>query len=42
MDQTAFTLCRENDIIIVFDINKEGNLERIATGEEGNDSLKSC
>jgi uridylate kinase len=35
MDQTAFTLCRENDMpIIVFDINEEGNLKRIFAGEE--------
>jgi len=35
MDQTAFTLCRENDMpIIVFDINEEGNLKRIVAGEE--------
>ncbi len=34
MDATAFTLCRENDIpIIVFDMNCEGTLERIASGE---------
>ncbi len=34
MDMTAFTLCKENDLpIIVFDINTEGNLKRIAIGE---------
>ncbi|MEY4109943.1 MAG: hypothetical protein RLZZ46_297 [Bacteroidota bacterium] len=34
MDLTAFTLCRENNLpIIVFDINKEGNLLRILDGE---------
>jgi uridylate kinase len=35
MDMTAFTLCMENKLpIIVFDMNKEGNLMRIAKGEE--------
>ncbi len=35
MDMTAFTLCQENDLpIIVFDMNKPGNLERIVLGEE--------
>ncbi|NMB36990.1 MAG: UMP kinase [Bacteroidales bacterium] len=35
MDQTAFTLCRENDMpVIVFDINEEGSLERLVAGEE--------
>ena len=35
MDMTAFTLCRENNLpIIVFDINKPGNLLRILQGEE--------
>jgi uridylate kinase len=34
MDMTAFTLCRENDLpIIVFDINKKENLEKIVRGE---------
>lgn len=34
MDQTAFTLCRENELpIIVFDMNKKGNLLRILKGE---------
>ncbi len=34
MDLTAFTLCRENKLpIIVFDINKKGNLLRIIQGE---------
>lgn len=33
MDMTAFTLCQENDLpIIVFDINKPGNLAKIAEG----------
>ncbi len=35
MDMTAFTLCQENELpIIVFDMNKPGNLERIVQGEE--------
>lgn len=35
MDMTAFTLCQENDLpIIVFDMNKEGNLKKIVAGEE--------
>src|SRR5690554_4927015 len=34
MDMTAFTLCHENNLpIIVFDMNKEGNLSRLANGE---------
>ena len=35
MDMTAFTLCMENKLpIIVFDMNKKGNLLRVANGEE--------
>ncbi|CAN5488721.1 UMP kinase [soil metagenome] len=35
MDRTAFTLCHENNLpIIVFDMNKEGNLARLVKGEE--------
>ncbi len=35
MDMTAFTLCKENDLpIIVFDMNKKGNLLKIVKGEE--------
>jgi uridylate kinase len=34
MDMTAFTLCQENDIpIIVFNMNKEGNLMKVVTGD---------
>lgn len=34
MDMTAFTLCKENDLpIIVFDMNKNGNLLKVVTGE---------
>jgi len=35
MDATAFTLCRENNVpIVVFDMNTEGTLEKIAAGEK--------
>lgn len=35
MDMTAFTLCKENNLpIIVFDMNKEGNLQRLISGEK--------
>lgn len=35
MDMTAFTLCEENELpIIVFDMNKDGNLLRVTDGEE--------
>jgi uridylate kinase len=34
MDMTAITLCQENNLpIIVFDMNKPGNFEKIAEGE---------
>ena len=34
MDLTAFTLCNENKVpIIVFDMNKSGNLLRVLEGE---------
>lgn len=35
MDMTAFTLCQENNLpIIVFDMNKAGNLSKLVIGEE--------
>ncbi len=35
MDMTAFTLCRENKLpIIVFDMNKPGNLHKLVSGEQ--------
>ena len=35
MDMTAFTLCKENNIpVVVFDINKSGNLKRVILGEK--------
>ena len=34
MDLTAFTLCNENKLpIIVFDMNKQGNLKKVVVGE---------
>lgn len=35
MDMTAFTLCMENKLpIIVFDMNKTGNLLKVVAGEK--------
>ena len=35
MDTTAFTLSQENELpIIVFDMNKKGNLNKIIIGEQ--------
>lgn len=35
MDMTAFTLCKENNLpIIVFDMNKKGNLHNLLKGEK--------
>jgi uridylate kinase len=35
MDMTAFTLCQENNLpIIVFDMNKKGNLVKVVNGEK--------
>lgn len=35
MDMTAFTLCMENKLpIIVFDMNKEGNLAKVVAGDD--------
>ncbi len=35
MDLTAFTMCRENNMpVIVFNMNKKGNLKKLITGEE--------
>jgi uridylate kinase len=35
MDLTAFTLCRENKVpVIVFDMNKKGNLKKVVMGEK--------
>jgi uridylate kinase len=35
MDSTAFTMCRDNNMpIIVFDMNKKGNLRKVVLGEK--------
>lgn len=35
MDMTAFTLCKENKIpVVVFDMNKSGNLKKVILGEK--------
>ena len=35
MDSTAFTMCRDNNMpVIVFDMNKTGNLLKLITGEK--------
>ena len=35
LDQTAFTMCRENELpIIVFNMNTKGNLKKIISGEK--------
>ncbi len=35
MDLTAFTMCEENNMpVVVFDMNREGNLGRLLRGEE--------
>lgn len=35
MDLTAFTLCKENNLpIIVFDMNKKGNLKKVVSGDK--------
>jgi uridylate kinase len=35
MDMTAFTLCKENNLpIIVFDMNKAGNLQKLLKGDK--------
>ena len=42
MDMTAFTLCNENDLpIVVFDMNQEGNLQKIINGEKVGTTVKS-
>ena len=35
LDQTAFTMCKENDLpIVVFDMNQRGNLKKLLSGEK--------
>ena len=42
MDMTAFTLCNENDLpIIVFNMNKGGNLKKIIEGKKIGTTVKS-
>jgi uridylate kinase len=42
MDLTAFTLCRENNLpIIVFNMNKKGNLKSVCLGEKTGTIIKS-
>ena len=42
MDMTAFTLCNENDLpIVVFDMNKGGNLQKIIDGKKVGTTVKS-
>lgn len=42
MDMTAFTLCQENGLpIIVFDMNKPGNLLKIMQGEKAGTLIQS-
>ena len=43
MDQTAFTLCKENNLpIIVFDINKPGTLLKILKGGKEGTIIDKC
>ena len=35
LDQTAFTMCKENNLpIIVFNMNQKGNLKKLVSGEK--------
>ena len=35
MDLTAITMCQENNIpIVIFNLNKRGNIKRVVTGEK--------
>ncbi|MEX0980769.1 MAG: UMP kinase [Bacteroidales bacterium] len=35
LDQTAFTMCRENELpVIVFDMNERGNLKKLISGKK--------
>jgi uridylate kinase len=41
MDLTAFTLCKENKLpVVVFDMNKKGNLLQVIKGEKVGTLLK--
>lgn len=42
LDQTAFTMCKENNLpIIVFDMNKRGNLKKLLSGEKVGTLIKN-
>ncbi len=42
LDQTAFTMCKENNLpIIVFDMNKKGNLKALLSGEKVGTLIKN-
>ncbi len=42
MDATAFTMCQENNVpIIIFDMNKPGNLKKVLEGKENIGTLVS-
>jgi uridylate kinase len=35
MDSTAISLCKDNNLpIVVFNLNKPGNIKRVVTGEK--------
>ena len=35
MDSTAISLCKDNNLpIVVFNLNKSGNIRRVVTGEK--------
>jgi uridylate kinase len=35
MDSTAISLCKDNNLpIVVFNLNKSGNIKRVVTGEK--------
>ncbi len=39
MDSTAFTMCRDNNMpVIVFDMNKPGNLKKVVRRDKNRDS----
>ena len=41
MDSTAFTMCRENNMpVIVFDMNRSGNLSKIVDGRNNRNSCQ--
>lgn len=42
MDATAISLCRENDLpILIFNLNKHGNIQRVVMGEKVGSLVKS-